>query len=445
MRDCRKNRFDIRRRAAVLLLVLLYCFGAGAVMASDTAFISAEQSVQSDGEDPGALSENIQQGEGSENGDSENSGQENGDSENSGQENGGSENSGQETDGSEDDSLLIDDTDSFFQDDDDEEAVDKPENNVVKLAYRTVRPKGKLTRKGKKYCYILSNGSRLKNKWLKIGKYIYYFGNDGNAWTGSHRYKGKQYFFDKKGHLYIRKLRKQGKDRYFYGKDGAMVRGRWQSVRGHYYYFSHSGKMARSKWVMGCYLKANGRMDYTKGRGSTKRYKSSGGKDKLVIIGASRVWQMSKAVETDSNVIYIAKSGEGLSWFKRTALKKLKKTLKKYPKSKVVIQMGNNDLTRKNAEVLAGKYASIYKSLIRKYPKASFYFMDILPKKPVNSAKNSCAKKFNACLAKRFPKQYIGGYSYMVNEGFITSYNKSHYSVKTSRDIFNYILKKVKK
>lgn len=320
----------------------------------------------------------------------------------------------------------------------------KPQNNVVLLAYRTVRPQGKLTKKGGKYYYILRNGSKLTNTWLKIRKAVYYFGSDGRAWTGSHRYLGKYYYFSKKGQLYIRRFRKARGVRYYYSKTGAMIRGQWYRIKDHVYYFYSSGKMAKSCWVKGCYIKANGKLDFRKGRGSTKRYKSSGSKDRLIIIGASRVWQMSQAVLTDSNVLYIAKSGKGYRWYKRTAIPKLKKYLKKYPKSKVVIQMGNNDLTSKNVKPLYEKYAASYRSLIRSYPKAAFYFMDILPGKPLSRRKNKYAQQYNELLRLGFPKQYLGGYSYMVGKGFITSYNDSHYSVRTSRDIFNYILKKVK-
>ena len=343
---------------------------------------------------------------------------------------------------------LPEEDDEGFADEDleylERKEYSNPQSNVVLLACRTVRPKGKLTKKGGKYYYILSNGSKLTNTWLKIRKGIYYFGSDGCAWTGSRRYQGKQYYFSKKGKLYIRKFRKEGGARYYYSKTGVMVRGQWYRINDHVYYFSSSGKMAKSRWVNGCYVKANGRMDFRKGKGSTKRYKSSGRKNRLIIIGASRVWQMSQAVQTDSNVLYIARSGKGYKWFKRTAIPKLKKYLKKYPKSKVVIQMGNNDLTSKNVQSLYRKYAASYRSLTRSFPKASFYFMDILPRKPLNNWKNKYAQQYNKLLCQGFPKQYMGGYSYLVSKGFITSYNDCHYSVRTSRDIFNYILKKVK-
>ena len=318
------------------------------------------------------------------------------------------------------------------------------DGNVVLLARSSKLPAGKLVHKGGRYCYLRRDGSRLTDTWAKIGRNIYYFGTDGFARTGQYRYKANEYYFDKKGHLYHGRWRKVKKDRYYYALNGAMVRGEWRWIHNSMYYFQSSGKMARSCWKDGCYLKASGKLDFSKGSGTTKRYKGSGNKNRLIIVGASRVWQMKKAVLTDSNIIYICKNGAGLSWFKKTACARLKKTLKKYPKSKVVIQLGNNDLQRNNAEDLFAKYAAVYQEILLKYPKTTFFFMDILPRKPLNSRKNINAKKFNTLLKRRFPRQYIGGYSHMVQEGFSTSYNDDHYCVKTSRDIFNYILNKTK-
>ncbi len=320
--------------------------------------------------------------------------------------------------------------------------ADETGENVVELAAHADRPEGTLKKIGKNRYYVLKDGSVMKDVWLKIGSSVYYFGSDGSAWTGSHSYKDKQYYFDAKGRLYIKRFRKKNSARYYYAEDGAMVCGRWFAIRGNMYYFYSSGKMARSCWVHGCYLSRSGKLDFRTGKGSTKRFKATG-RQRLIIVGASRVKQMGLAVHTDKQVIYIAKSGKGLDWFSKTGLSQLKKRLKKYPKSKVVIQLGNNDLTGSNTEALFREYETLYRSLIKQYPKASFYLMDVLPRKPLDHKENDSARRFNALLKAAFPDAYIGGYTYMVEKGFSTSYNQSHYTVKTSRDIFNYILKKV--
>ena len=181
----------------------------------------------------------------------------------------------------------------------------------------------------------------------------------------------------------------------------------------------------------------------------TKKAKKDG---VLIIMGASRVKEMSQHVRaagmktvTDKEgviwkTVYIAKSGEGYSWLSKKAYPKLKAQLKKYPCSTVVLQFGNNDLNRTSSGNIK-KYISFYRKLMKMYPRATFYFMDILPSKNSPSM-NARRRTFNGKLAKAFPNNYIGGYSYLIKSGFKTSYNSVHYSASTSKKIFRYILKK---
>ena len=172
----------------------------------------------------------------------------------------------------------------------------------------------------------------------------------------------------------------------------------------------------------------------------------------LILMGASRVKEMGQHVRAAGmttakdkdgmiwNTVYIAKSGESYSWLSKKAYPKLKAQLKKYPCSKVVLQFGNNDLNKTSSGNIQ-KYISFYKKLMKLYPKATFYFMDILPSKNSPSM-NARRRTFNSKLAKAFPNNYIGGYSYLVKSGFTTSYNPTHYNAATSKKIFRYILKK---
>ena len=163
-------------------------------------------------------------------------------------------------------------------------------------------------------------------------------------------------------------------------------------------------------------------------------------KRKLIIVGASRVVQMAAHVKDDVQTVYIARSGAAFKWFKSTGRVKLRAYLQIFPRSTVVIQLGNNSLKKciKNPE----KYFNYYRELMADFPDAEFYLMDALPSR--NKKKNKLRKKFNALLKEAFPDQYIKGYSYMVKHKYQTTSDGEHYTYATSVMIYNYILKKVK-
>ena len=326
-----------------------------------------------------------------------------------------------------------------------EEALKNPQ--VMQLARKTAVPKGKIkTVKGHVVYQIKDTKEYLKDCWAKIGKYYYHFDEKGYAWKGQKTYKSYTYYFDKNGRMYVSKLRKKGGKTYYFGKTGAMLKSRWAKIKGNRYYFDENGVMVRNRWIGEFWVNASGKYVASKTKSSQKTatFKAASKKQRLIIIGASRVVQMNEAVSTDKNVLYITKSGEGYGWFVSTALPKLRKYLKKYPSSKVVIQMGNNDLAKTEPSSAFSRYAMQFSALIRKYPKASFYFMDALPSLPLESSRNEKRTEFNELLEKTFPKQYIGGYEYMVGNGFETGFNKNHYSTTTSRVIFNYILSSIR-
>ena len=330
-----------------------------------------------------------------------------------------------------------------------QEQVEEERGNpwVTRLAERTVLPKGKLKKaKGHIVYQCKEDKSFLKDCWAKIGKYYYHFNEKGYAWKGAKTYKGYRYYFDKKGRMYVRKFRRKGSKTYYYGKSGAMIRNAWGRYKGDRYYFGSKGAMVKKKWVNGFWVGADGKYvaSKTKDNYKTFSFKPENSKQRLIIVGASRVKQMKGAVTSDKKVIYITKAGQGFSWFYSKALPKLRKTLKKYPKSKVVIQMGNNDLNDGLVAAAFSRYAMQLSELIRKYPKAEFYFMDALPSMPLSEQKNQARQEFNELLRSTFPEQYIGGYDYLVEIDFQTGFDNAHYSALTYKKIFNYILSKVK-
>ncbi len=318
---------------------------------------------------------------------------------------------------------------------------------VIRLAKNQTPENGELVFGKKKTFWRLKNGKRLKNSWVWYKGNAYYMGAKGYAFTGMHTYKGFLYYFDSKGRLAVNSFFSYKGKHYYACETGALVTGAWKKVKGYHRYFYNDGRMAVSTRIQGLQVDAKGRLNYDEGSEcvETGTFKAENKKQRLIIIGASRVVQMAKAVKTDKKVIYIARSGKGYSWLVSTAIPRLNRYLKQYPRSKVVIQLGNNDIKKKTPDGRINDYIWTYKKLIRKWNKADFYFMDILPPGKIKSQKKADAMlAFNDMLAEVFPRQYIGGWSYMTNNGFRCSYNECHYSNNTSRDIFNFILRKIR-
>ena len=317
---------------------------------------------------------------------------------------------------------------------------------VRKLSGKTKKPKGKLTKKNGHIVYFCSNGKLLKDKWIKIKNAVYCFDKKGYARKGSYTYKGFHYYFDGNGRLQWNYLRKSGSKLYYYGPTGAMVRSAWITIKGERYYFLSNGTMAKKRWIGNSYVDASGRISRGDGseRVNTGWFRAANKKQRLIIIGYSRVAHISEAVTTDGNVIYIAKKGAHLSWVNKTAVPRLKSYLKKYPNSKVVFVCGYNDVASHSAASAFKKFKKMFSPLIRKYKKASFYVVDILPNEYKNGKIGKRILTFNRALKQAFPKQSIGGYDYLVENGYENSFDSIHYSGNTSRTIFNYILKKVK-
>jgi len=139
---------------------------------------------------------------------------------------------------------------------------------------------------------------------------------------------------------------------------------------------------------------------------------------KIIYVGDSRVVHMKNHVPASSNnTVYIAKSGEGLSWLKSTGYPELKKALKSYPNSVVVFCLGIND--RPNID----SYISFYKNtVLKELSNKEIYFMTVNPvnEKVVKSSLgyniyNSTITTFNNKLKSAFPNKIIDTYSVLIN------------------------------
>lgn len=318
--------------------------------------------------------------------------------------------------------------------------VTAEDGRAVSQAKQNRISKGKWVKTKNRYRYRQKNGDYVKSAWTMIDGKIYRFDEKGYVKTGAFSWSGNKYYADQQGRIYIKKFLKKGTKVYYYGAAGARVRDRWIKSKGKYYYFCRTGQMVRSSWVGTRYVGADGARVSAKtvqGRKLDKNgvIRQISASDKCIIVGASRIVDMSVAVNS-KDTVFIAKSGQGYRWLKSDAGPQLCKYLKKYPKCKVVFQLGNNDLGNINC------YISYYKALMKKYPKASFYFMDALPG-DAGSQKNERRKVFNKALKAAMGSRYIGGYSYLEGKGF-TTIDGTHYPAEISQMMYHYIMRKIK-
>ena len=325
-------------------------------------------------------------------------------------------------------------------------------------------------------CEVDGKVLKKTNYWFSSEDNVYYCNKNGYIESGQFTYKNRKYRASSKGCLFIDQLVIRNGYTYYYGKDGAMVTEEWTVVNGTYRYFDDEGRMLKNQWVGEYYVDWSGSMveglkrqktssqstenDYYDNYNNyynNQYYGRSGGsgnaagygwaiksskKKHLIIIGASRVVGMSEAVESDSKVTFIACGGKGLSWFKNYALPLLDIWLCAYPKSIIVIQLGNNGLRYADQDFYYN-YMQAYQQVLSTYPDNKVYFMDILPGDlKTRKTTNKKRKTFNKMLAEYFPSNYLGGYDYMVKKGFSTI-DGTHYDDATYRMIYAYILKKI--
>ncbi len=330
----------------------------------------------------------------------------------------------------------------------------KKDPQVLKNATRLSATSYKIVKKNKKL--ILKKSGKavtLKNYWFRYKDHYYYINKKGYIQTGAFKYQGFSYRARSSGSLYVSYLYDSGSHYYYYGKTGAMVTSEWVTLSSGKRYFLKNGRMACNQWVGTYFVDWNGKIvsGLTRKKGSGNSYKEVSvvsNSDHLIVIGASRVVDMKEAVAASSTysyyssyVTYIAADGKRLSWFKASALPMLKVYMKMYPKSTIVVQLGNNDLSKGSS--FYHNYWNAYKKLLKTYPNNKIYFMDILPADAsTKRERNQKAAAFNSQLKSRFPSNYIGAFNYLMSVGYTTT-DGIHYNAQTSLTIFDYILRQI--
>jgi uncharacterized protein YraI len=153
-----------------------------------------------------------------------------------------------------------------------------------------------------------------------------------------------------------------------------------------------------------------------------------------VFVGDSRTVQLQMAVGS-SDKAYIAKIGEGYSWFKNSALSLIPVYAGRG--TKMVINFGVNDLAN------AGKYISLVNSYVDTWTNAGItvYYASVTPVGAGASVTNAQIESFNAQLQAGLDSriQWIDGYTYLQQAGFTTG-DGLHYNAATYRSLYSYYM-----
>lgn len=177
--------------------------------------------------------------------------------------------------------------------------------------------------------------------------------------------------------------------------------------------------------------------------------------DYIIVVGDSRMKYLSQdeSLSLPVNMMFIAKPGAGMDWFKNVAIKKLENVLKHKDKNRfysVVFNMGVNDLGNYSSRNVIGEsYYKIYKYFALKYADVMFYIMSINPindysyrNKPFPKVTNNKIIGTNRKLISLIDENDVKNISYCdaFNSLDFGIYDGIHYDSKTNKKILSYII-----
>ncbi len=313
------------------------------------------------------------------------------------------------------------------------EAAPSEEYNLIKTVSAKTTAAGKWVKNAKGYRYRYTASKKYaKNTWLKVKGKIYFVDKNGYRITGFKRYKKNRYYLDAKGTLVTGWKEIKGQSYYFSLKNGAMYTG-WNKIGTKNYYFDEAGILKKNMWVEDTYV-------------GIKGYEQSG---KRIFVGDSRTVGLQKAV--GSRDVYIAKWGKGYEWFMESGILELKKTLKQYPYSAVIFNLGVNDLW--NVE----QYILTYQYLKTSYPKARFYFLSVNPVEEtflrangLNGRGTEEIENFNIRMKSVFNSFYIDSYHWMIQRNYVMDLPNGcgtldglHYIEAVYQMLYDYVISNV--
>lgn len=153
-----------------------------------------------------------------------------------------------------------------------------------------------------------------------------------------------------------------------------------------------------------------------------------------LFVGDSRTVQLEMAVG-DSDKAYVAKVGEGYSWFKNTALSEIQEYAGNG--TTMIINFGVNDLAN------ASKYISLINSYIDVWDAAGItvYYSSVTPVGSYPTVTNAQIEKFNSRLRSELDSRikWIDSYSYLTQTGFNTA-DGLHYDKSTYQNLYSYYM-----
>ena len=154
----------------------------------------------------------------------------------------------------------------------------------------------------------------------------------------------------------------------------------------------------------------------------------------LVFVGDSRTVQMELAVGSTDKA-YIAKVGEGYTWFSNTALAEIPHYAG--PGTTMIINFGVNDLAN------ASKYIRLINNNVDDWINAGItvYYAAVTPVGAGATVTNAQIEKFNSRMQSELDSriQWIDGYTFLNQTGFSTP-DGLHYNAATYKNLYSYYM-----
>ena len=157
----------------------------------------------------------------------------------------------------------------------------------------------------------------------------------------------------------------------------------------------------------------------------------------IIFIGDSRTVGMANAVadSENNNIFFVSKVGQGLKWFKETAIEEVEKIKEENDHIKhwtIISNLGVNDLHNAN------KYKEQYDQLLKNEWKGDrFYFVTVNPViDDLTTVSNQSIRQFNRIMSEKY--QVINTYDFV--SGHMESKDGLHYSRKLNEKIYEMIL-----
>lgn len=176
--------------------------------------------------------------------------------------------------------------------------------------------------------------------------------------------------------------------------------------------------------------------------------------NKIIVVGDSRMSliESNKDIMKPFNMMFVAKSGMTIEWFKDVALGRVDNILKnKDYNYHVVINMGVNDLNSDDDTLdIANNYFKLYKKFAKEYPDVELYLLSV---NPINEEKiqkfekknkrtTSKVKLFNNTIQRDLKNTNLDNMHYCdsYNDMNFETKDGLHYTEDTNRKIINYIV-----